>query len=133
METRREFLKRSTVMLLLVPIAGACGSSSTPNTNAGGCDGVQSTSSVAQAHTHTVCVAAADLTNPPAAGMTFTTSFNSGHTHTLALSQEQLKSIASGQTVNAESSSNSGHTHSFAITMAAQGTTTPPPSGGGLY
>jgi hypothetical protein len=110
MQTRREFLTGATATLLLVPLVhGACGSKGD-----GACDGLQTTSTVAFGHTHTFCVPTADLTNPPASGATYTSS-GPDPTHTVTLTQGQLQSIQSGQTVTVTSSVNGNHTHDFAI------------------
>jgi len=65
-------------------------------------------------HTHTVCVPAADLNNPPAGGATYTSS-GPDPTHTVTLTQAQLQSIQAGQTVMITSSVANNHTHDFAI------------------
>ncbi len=117
---RRELLARAGVILLLVPIGAACSSYGTSSSggDAAGCDGIDSTSSVVASHTHTVCVPNTDLTNPPAAGDTYTTSNNGGHTHTVTLTQAQLQQLESGGTVTVTSSSAQSHTHDFAIHRA---------------
>ncbi|MGH7329450.1 MAG: hypothetical protein ACREJX_13980, partial [Polyangiaceae bacterium] len=90
MQTRREFLGNATVTLLLIPLGAmlACGSSnsspggSTGNNGVAGCDnGIGETSTVANNHTHTICVLNSDLTAPPAAGVTYVTSNVEDHTH----------------------------------------------------
>jgi hypothetical protein len=75
---------------------------------------VQTTSTVAFGHTHTLCVPTADLTSPPAGGATYTSS-GPDPTHTVALTQAQLQSIEGGQTVTVTSSVANSHTHDFAI------------------
>jgi hypothetical protein len=113
--TRREFLSGATITLLMIPVAGAvsrCGSSNNPS---GGCDGAGATSTVAGGHTHTICVALADLSNPPAAGKSYTSSLSGAHSHTVTLTQAQLQSIASGQPVTVTTSTDSGHAHDFAL------------------
>jgi hypothetical protein len=121
MESRRDFLKRAQVTLLLVPIAGlagvACGNSSGGSSS--GCDGPDPTSSVTNGHTHTVCVESTDLTTPPANGVTFTTSVTEDHTHTVSLTQTQLQTIAMGQEVTVPTSVNAGHMHTFMIVKTA--------------
>jgi hypothetical protein len=115
MHTRREFLAQvGYVSLLLVPIA-ACGSSSGSGSN---CDGVSSTSTVVSGHSHTVCVPASDLANPPAGGATYTTS-GPDPTHTIALTAEQLTSIQQGHSVAVTTSTNGGHSHDFALAKAS--------------
>lgn len=115
---RREFLHGAYVTLLLIPLASAA-CSSTPGTGGGSCDGVQSTSSVALSHTHTVCVLASDLSSPPPSGATYTTSGSSGHTHQISLSHDQLGNIQAGQSVAVTSTNVQGHTHDFAIMKSA--------------
>jgi hypothetical protein len=115
--TRREMLSQSTVLLLLVPVAGAaagCGSSSSGSSGpSGSCDGIEDTSTVTNNHTHTLCTLTSDLTNPPTAGVTYTTSTNAGHNHTVMLSQAQLQSIESGGSVTVTTSS--PYPHNFTI------------------
>jgi hypothetical protein len=107
---RREFLSRSMTTLLIIPVAGgiaACGSDSpSPSPT---CDGVLTTSTVTEGHTHTLCVPTGDLTNPPSAGQTYTTSMNAAHTHTVTLTQQQLQMINTGGTVTVTSSSPASH------------------------
>ncbi len=123
--TRRELLAKSTV-LLLVPVAvAACSSSSSPasggsSEDAGGgngCNGIFETSTVAGNHTHTLCVPTTDLTAPPAAGVTYTTSFDDGHDHTVVLTQAQLQSIEGGTAVTVTTSA--PVPHNFTIQKAA--------------
>src|SRR5260221_8492250 len=112
MPTRGEFLSQAGyVSLLLVPIAAACGSS---NSSGGSCDGVGSTSSVDMGHSHTVCVPASDLANPPASGATYTTS-GPDPTHKLMLTASQLTSIQQGQSVAVTTSTDGGHSHNFTL------------------
>jgi hypothetical protein len=124
MLTRRQFLGTATTTLLLIPIVAACSSDSSSPDAAPTCEGVDTTSTVNAAHTHTVCVLTTDLTNPPAAGAAYTTSFDGGHSHTLALTQTQLTMIEAGTAVTATCSSvvdpinNTPHTHDFMIVKA---------------
>ena len=128
MQSRRDFLVRATTALLLVPIAARCTSSnnnpSTGPDNTGGCDGIDSTSTVNDAHDHMVCVPTTDLTNPPQGGARYTTTNDGGHTHSVTLTQAQLASIESGDDVTVTTSSNVdpynnvAHTHAFMITKA---------------
>jgi hypothetical protein len=143
---RRTFLmnlSKASVTLVLVPIGlGAC-SSSTENGTLGSspppggptsCDGVASTSSVAQGHTHTICVAATDLSNPPSAGATFTTSNAVGHSHEVSFTATQLVTIGSGGTAVVTTTSVNGHTHDFSVMRGGAAPTPqrpPPPNGGG--
>jgi hypothetical protein len=116
MQTRREFLSRATVTLFLVPIAAyGCSSASSTSGGESACDGLDPTSTVAENHTHTVCVLQSDLSTPPAGGVMYTTS-GPDPTHTVALSQTQLQSIQAGQPVTVTTSAApDGHTHDFTI------------------
>src|SRR5882724_2984249 len=90
MVTRREVMSEAGyVALLLVPVVVGCGSSSSASN---GCDGLGSTSSVVQGHSHTVCIPSADLMTPPQGGATYTTS-GPDPTHTITLSAAQLSAI----------------------------------------
>lgn len=60
-------------------------------------------------HTHTLCVPTSDLTNPPTAGVVYTTSVSLMHSHTVNLTQAQLKSIESGTAVTVTTSSPAAH------------------------
>ena len=129
MLTRRAFLTRSTTVLLLVPIAASCTSSSYSNPNpgpntSGGCDGIDATSTVVDAHDHMVCVLTSDLTNPPAAGVTYTSTNASGHTHSVTLTHDQLAAVEAGTEVTVTSSvavdtyNGQSHTHEFMVVKA---------------
>ena len=75
-------------------------------------------------HTHTLCVLTTDLTSPPAAGVNYTTSLDSGHTHHVPLTAANLTTINGGQSVTVTSTSdvdpinNAAHTHMFTIMKA---------------
>lgn len=89
-----------------------------PTPGPGGCDGVSSTSTVDSGHDHQLCVPNADLNQPPSEGRSYTSSTDAGHAHTVRLSADQLRSIASGGSVNVTSSGASSHTHEFTIRRA---------------
>ena len=137
MLNRREFLTTTAggfVTLLLTPLVSACTSdtmtgtpTTTTNPTVPGCDGAGETSTVAQGHTHTLCVPASDLSNPPASGATYSTSVTEGHQHTVTLIQAWLMAINQGHTVNITTSSVLGHTHDFAIEKVAATVTVAPP------
>ena len=117
MQTRREFVTQATMTLFLVPLAAvACSSGSNPSSPGGSCNGLDPTSTVALGHTHTVCVLSSDLSNPPSGGVTYTTS-GPDPTHTVTLTQAQLQSIQSGQSVTVTTSIANNHTHDFTISM----------------
>ena len=124
MPTRREFLEKTTVMLLMIPVAAACTSNnSTPapsNPLEGGC-AIQPTSTVTNGHNHMLCVLATDLSNPPSGGVVYTTTISQSHTHDVALTQGMLQQIAVGQVVTVTTSvsqTTGGHTHDFMIQLA---------------
>lgn len=127
MLTRRQLLARGSTLLLLTPIlssvlAGCSSDSSGAEPDAGSgsgssggtCEGIFSTSTVDDGHSHTVCVLTTDLTNPPAAGVTYTSS-SVGHTHHITLTMAQLASINGGDSVTVTSTSDAGHTHNWTI------------------
>jgi hypothetical protein len=87
--------------------------------------GLDPTSSVSDDHTHTVCVPATDLANPPSAGATYTTSppdsggmVIAGALHTITLTAAQLSMIQAGQSLTVTTSTDGGHDHQFVLTMA---------------
>ncbi len=112
-------------MLLLVPFVSSCSSSNnTSSIDAEGtmCTGIDSTSTVDEDHTHTICVQTSDLTSPPSGGVTYTSSNVGNHTHTLMLTMAQLASIESGTAVGPVESSSTvdpisgvAHTHDWTI------------------
>ena len=140
MLNRREFLTSaggSVVTLLLTPLVGACGSSSTDygttsstgaTTPAASCDGAGATSTAVEGHTHTLCVPAADLDHPPATGATYTTSISGSHDHAVAFSQAQLTTVLNGGSVTVTTSTVTGHAHDFSVRRAAVPTTPTAPT-----
>jgi hypothetical protein len=66
-------------------------------------------------HTHTMCVPASDLANPPEGGVTYATSSTLAHTHTVTLARVDLEALAAGGTAMATSSTADQHLHTFAI------------------
>ena len=121
MPTRREFLEKTTVMLMMIPVAAACTSNnsnpSPTNPVEGGC-AIQPTSSVTNGHNHMLCVLATDLANPPSGGVTYTTTIAQSHTHDVSLTQAMLQQIAAGTTVTVTTSVSNSHTHDFMIQLA---------------
>jgi hypothetical protein len=128
MLTRRQLLTRGTTVLLLAPILSpllsSCSSSSGDDTGGGTCDGIDSTSTVNASHSHTVCVPTTDLTSPPSAGATYTSSNDGNHTHTIMLTMAQLTMIEAGTAVTVTSSSDvdpingADHTHDWTLMKA---------------
>ena len=112
MTTRRQFIE--TITLLLIPV-GCSGSSDTGAGSGSNC--TPSTSSNVQGHTHSICVPAADLTNPPAGGNTYPTSTDAGHSHDVTLTADELSAIQSGMIVMVETTNVGNHTHSFTISI----------------
>lgn len=66
-------------------------------------------------HTHTICVPASDLANPPDAGVTYATSSSLSHTHQVLLAQVDLIALAGGGTAKATSTTADQHDHDFVI------------------
>ena len=115
---RREVLIRAGGLLLIIPASRllmACGSDS------GGSSSLHFTSSAdpADGHTHTVDLANADISAPPAGGRTLTTSLDLAHTHTVTLTEADFQSIDAGNTVTKTTSEDETpghvHTHQFAF------------------
>jgi len=111
MISRRKFVG-DVVVLALVPAAVGCGDDGKKEID---CDGAGAESSVDDGHSHTVCVTAADLMNPPTAGARYTTSSDSGHTHEVELSTDQLMEIAGGGTVTVMATVVQSHSHTFEL------------------
>jgi hypothetical protein len=87
--------------------------------------GANTTSTTVAAHTHTLCVLAADLASPPSNGATYTSSSspdpdanNTQHTHTVSFTAAQLTTINGGGTVTVTSAISLSHTHDFAVKKA---------------
>ncbi len=117
MLSRRRFLGG----LVLV---GCSSSSEGTSTVASSCSGASSTSSVAEDHTHELCVLASDLDAPPDPGVSYATTLTHDHAHSVVLSSTQLTNIARGTAVVVQATPTSGHTHAFFIQRP-----TPPPTG----
>ncbi|HSA97236.1 MAG TPA: hypothetical protein VLJ16_14365 [Acidobacteriota bacterium] len=93
-----------------------CSSSTTPG--GGGGTTHMFTSTSVNAHTHTVTIDRADVTTPPAAGITESTSSSAGHSHSFAMTQAQLTTVNGGTAVNITTGSSSvtgAHTHDISI------------------
>lgn len=82
------------------------------------CLGTFVTSSVADLHTHGVCIPDDDVLEAPAAGRVYTTSEAAGHVHEVALSSDQLRAIGFGRTVTVPTSEVAGHAHEITIASA---------------
>jgi hypothetical protein len=145
MLTRREFLRTSAVAAkaaTVTIIVTHIGCSNSDNNNGGTtvttsptlpCDGAGSTSTVVSGHTHEICVPLSDLTNPPANGATYTTTFASAagvnnHTHNLVLSQAELAALGAGSVVTMTTTISEAHEHSFTLQRATAAATTPAPT-----
>lgn len=141
MVTRRQF----TVTLVLTPIAAwlgeGCGGSdgyagssdgNTSSTNPTiACDGLGAESSVAQGHTHELCVPANDLASPPLGGATYATTTTEGHLHRVTIDAAGLGAINRGETIRVTSTTENGHVHSFSLARAGTISTPPQPGGTG--
>jgi len=110
---RREAILRVGGILLVIPAARllmACGGDS-------GSSSLHFTSSNDLNHTHTVDLSSADVSSPPAAGKTETTSFDDSHTHTVTLTETDFQTISSGGSVTKTTSEDETpgfvHTHTF--------------------
>ena len=127
---RRVFAKNLagwTVIIAGMPVlVTACGNNSGTN---GPAEEVW-TSTAVENHTHEFTILLSDLGAPPASGLDGNTSATEGHTHLVMLTQDQVKTIASGGTVAVTTSTANGHAHDFSFSKAT-GTTTGTGGGGG--
>ena len=115
---RREAIIRVGSILLVIPasrVLMACGG----GTGAAGTLHFTSSADPADGHTHTVDLADADITSPPAGGRVLTTSLVLAHTHTVTLTEADFASIDAGNTVTITTSEDETpghvHTHQFAF------------------
>jgi hypothetical protein len=75
-------------------------------------------SSATAEHRHDVVVATADVDQPPAAGVTYTTASAFAHVHEVTLSAADLRRLAGGETVSVVTSSADmpvSHTHTYEL------------------
>ena len=126
MLSRRRFVTE-TVILTLIPVAVGC--SDDDDGGGGSCNGAGATSSMADGHTHTVCVASADLMDPPSSGARYTTSSDDGHTHEIELAADQLAEIAGGSSVTVTTTVTESHSHTFMLSESSDDSASNP--GGG--
>jgi hypothetical protein len=115
--TRKDFLKTAfggALGALVFMGLNSCKSPESPETPD---DSNQKifTSTSNSGHTHRITLNRSEIENPPAAGITRSTSSASGHTHTFSMSQAQLQSVNSGNSVNITDSASSGHSHQYTI------------------
>jgi len=108
--------------------AGACGSGSsygtqTPSGTTASGNGLRFTSDVVGGHSHDFSIAMTDLSSPPSAGLSGSTTVASSHTHTVSLSVDELTAIESGQTVTKDTSNVQAHMHTFQFSLAAAAST----------
>jgi hypothetical protein len=117
--TRREVLIQIGSLLLFVP-AGTlfvgCGDDG--DDGGGANDALTFTSTVVQAHSHTVTIQMMELTGPPAGGVTRNTSVDAGHLHAVTLTQADLNAIDAGEVVPKETTLVDAHTHAFEFRRA---------------
>jgi hypothetical protein len=114
---RREVILKVGGILLAIPAARvlmACGGSGGSSATT-----LHFTSSNDLNHTHTVDLATADISSPPAGGRVETTSNDQAHTHTVTLTEADFASIDAGNVVNITTSEDETpgfvHTHQFAF------------------
>ena len=113
----------TTLILILVGVLAGCGedtvAGSVSTADAGLCDGVESVSTRVDNHEHLLCIATADLNDPPEEGIEYETDETAevpqAHTHRVSLTQTQLQMIADNETVTVTTSSTRDHTHQFTL------------------
>jgi len=117
---RREFFIRVGESVIAVPMA-LMAVSCDDGYNSGGTgpsdtnDGFNVTSLTASGHTHSVEVLYADLSSPPANGVTYGSTTVGGHSHSITLTQQQLTTINGGSSVTVTSTNSEGHTHGWTV------------------
>jgi hypothetical protein len=80
------------------------------------CNGFAATSTVANSHTHDVCIPTADIQGAPGGGGVYQTTVTNGHNHNVTLSQAQLEGLnGTGPLAPVTSSVTGGHTHDFTL------------------
>jgi hypothetical protein len=127
MLTRREFVTGPTVLLMMTPLAIACGGGDEEDASRA-CSGAGANSSVVEGHSHFVCVAAADLMAPPSAGATYRSTTSDGHTHDVTLAADELAALENNESVTVTSAVADGHTHQFMLRRASSGSSDGPSS-----
>jgi hypothetical protein len=114
---RREFTLEACLAILsgvaITISASGCGSSSSSPTGPSGNPPTASNGDkigdISNNHGHTATITAAQLSAGNA--ITVQLTLGSGHTHSLAVSANEIASIAANQRVSGVSSTNSGHNH----------------------
>jgi hypothetical protein len=120
---RREFVTGSTVILIMTPLAIACGGGGGDDADTSrACSGAGANSSVVENHSHFVCVAAADIMAPPSAGATYSTTMADGHMHDVSLSADELAALGANEAVTITSSTEDGHSHQFVLQRMSSST-----------
>ncbi len=113
---RRETFSAIAAFVLVPMLETACSSGDDDScSSSNSCNGVGATTTNVSSHTHFVCVAMADLDNPPSGGQTYTTTNVQAHTHSITLSADQLTSIAGGGSVTVTTTLNAAHTHDVTL------------------
>ena len=109
---RRDFIRGALTAAPAVLIATACGGGGGGGPDAGASS--FSVSSTGGDHVHRLTIECADLTG---GGVTYTTTAENGHTHELALTADQLATIAAGNAVQV--SVTTPHDHTWTVRRPA--------------
>ncbi len=116
--TRKDFLKTSSIGflagLIYLSKVGCQGTPASPDVP--DIDQRAFTSSTDQGHSHTANISESEVGNPPAGGISRSTSSSDGHTHTFSMTQAELQSVNSGNTVEVSDSVVNDHHHTYQIT-----------------
>jgi hypothetical protein len=118
-------IKLSVIMLLTLclvmtsAILTGCGDSENDEENEGPQPTTITFASNADAtgHAHNIQFRLNDFSNPPPAGVTYTSSVTDGHSHNLPLTNEQLSDVYGGQNMDATSSVAGAPAHSHVWTL----------------
>ena len=116
--TRREFTLDAALALLagcVITISDGCGNSTTSPSEASPTD---VTGSISSNHNHSAVITAAEIT--AAAAFTLNIQGTAAHSHTVALTQADLTSLKSRQSITKDSSTDQSNTfglHSHSVTF----------------
>jgi hypothetical protein len=118
-------MKLSVIMLLTLclvmtsAILTGCGDSEKDEENGGPQPTTITTTSNADAtgHVHDIEFQLDDFSNPPPAGVTYTSTVTDGHSHNLSLTNEQLSDVYGGQNTDVTSSVSGAPAHSHVWTL----------------
>jgi hypothetical protein len=111
--TRKEFLKKGAMGLVLIPgvaLLSRCKSPSSPTPTT---DSHVFTSDASPGHSHTITIQKTEVETP--SGISRETAASSGHTHTFTVTADQLNTVKGGTAVSVNTAVTGTHFHTFVI------------------